>query len=682
MLPLQLRVRSSVHHGGQLRRAARPRRRAHRNRRRRCRCFGRSARLAASSVASRLLGRQRGQPHLAAHPRPRAHRHRRRCRCSSRSLCRAASSVATPLLVAVGSFFVLLILGDVLLASPPTLSRRRRSSRRAASLPEAPDSCIVLRSPSAACIDITIAGAAVETAAALGVPLPLQQPLRSLHRCRGHLHRAVHPQRRASAIIAAAVKRAASRCLALPLRLPLRSLGRGDGQLHRAAHPQPRAYRNRRHRCRRRPFFVSRGLFNCLSAPRLATVDSFIVLPILSGVLLALAAAAVEAPAALRVALPLHPSILVRLVTVGSCIALLIIDGVLITIAAARRFPCHTASSAASLLPGSSRWAVAACCSGSAAGSSPSRRRRFDAPAAHRVAPPLRLPLRSLARHGGQLHRAAHPRWRAHRHRHRCCRYRGRSAGLAASSAASPLRGSSDTVGSCIVLLALGDVLLAIGAAAVETAAAVRAVLPLRLSLRPLALVAVGGCSVLLTLRGVLIAIAAAAVDTAAALRVALPLQLPLRSLARHGLQPPLSWLRPLLVSCCLFSRRPFFVSSRRAVATCCSSSAACSSPSTMTLSRRRPLFVSRCLLGCLSAPWVVAVVNCIMRLALSGLHIAIAVAAVEAPATPRSRCLFGCLSAPWVVALPLLPSSRHGGRLLAAAHLQRRACRLFGLSR
>ena len=104
-----------------------------------------------------------------------------------------------------------------------------------------------------------------------------------------------------------------------------------------------------------------------------------------------------------------------------------------------------------------------------------------------------------------------------------------------------------------------------------------------------------------------------------------------------------------------------------------------------MTLSRRRPLFVSRCLLGCLSAPWVVAVGNCIMRLALSGLLellIAIAVAAVEAPAAPRSRCLFGCLSAPWVVALPLLPSSRHGGRLLAAAHLQRRACRLFGLSR
>ena len=95
---------------------------------------------------------------------------------------------------------------------------------------------------------------------------------------------------------------------------------------------------------------------------------------------------------------------------------------------------------------------------------------------------------------------------------------------LAASSAASPLRGSSDTVGSCIVLLALGDVLLAIGAAAVETAAAVRAVLPLRLFLRPFALVAVGSCSVLLTLRGVLIAITAAAVDTAADPRVALPL--------------------------------------------------------------------------------------------------------------------------------------------------------------
>ena len=231
-------------------------------------------------------------------------------------------------------------------------------------------------------------------------------------------------------------------------------------------------------------FFVSRGLFSCLSAPRLATVDGCIVLLILSGVLLAIAAAAVEAPATLRVALPLQPSILVRLVTVGSCIALLIIDGVLITIAAARRFLCHTASSAASLLPGSSRWAVAACCSGPAAGSSPSRRRRFDAPAAHRR--PLRLPLRSLARHGGQLHRAAHPRWRAHRHRRRRCRYPGRSACLAASSAASPLRGSSDTVGSCIVLLALGDVLLAIGAAAVETAAAVRAVLPLRLFLRPL----------------------------------------------------------------------------------------------------------------------------------------------------------------------------------------------------
>ena len=440
MLPLQLRVRSSVHHGGQLRRAARPQRRAHRNRRRRCRCFGRSARLAASSVASRLLGRQRGQPHLAAHPRPRAHRHRRRCRCSSRSLCRAASSVATPLLVTVGSFFVLLILGDVLLASPPTLSRRRRSSRRAASLPEAPDSCIVLRSPSAACIDIIIAAAAVETADALCVPLPLQLPLRSLHRYRGHLHRAAHPRRRASAIIAAAVKRAASRCLALPLRLPLRFLGRGDGQLHRAAHPQRRAYRNRRHRCRRRPFFVSRGLFSCLSASRLATVDGCIVLLILSGVLLAIAAAAVEAPATLRVALPLQPSILVRLVTVGSCIALLIIDGVLITIAAARRFLCHTASSAASLLPGSSRWAVAACCSGSAAGSSPPRR------------PSMLRPLIVSRRLFGYLHAP----WLV-------------------------------MVGSCIALPTLGGVLIAIATAAVDTAAALRVSLPPQPPLRSVA---------------------------------------------------------------------------------------------------------------------------------------------------------------------------------------------------
>ena len=62
----------------------------------------------------------------------------------------------------------------------------------------------------------------------------------------------------------------------------------------------------------------------------------------------------------------------------------------------------------------------------------------------------------------------------------------------------------------------------------------------------------------------------------------------------------------------------------------------ACSSPSLLLLSRRQPLCVPRCLIGCLSAPWLVAVGCGIVLLALSGVLNAIAAAVVDAPAAVR----------------------------------------------
>ena len=140
----------------------------------------------------------------------------------------------------------------------------------------------------------------------------------------------------------------------------------------------------------------------------------------LIGLLRVNAAAAAEMAAAVRVGCLLGCLFAPWLVAVGSCILLLNRSGLLIAIASAA----------------------------------------VKAPAALRVALRLQLPLRSSARHGGQLHPAAQAQRRAQRHHRRRCRCSGRSCVSCClfSRLHAPWR---VTVGSCTVLLALSGVLLA-----------------------------------------------------------------------------------------------------------------------------------------------------------------------------------------------------------------------------
>jgi len=221
-----------------------------------------------------------------------------------------------------------------------------------------------------------------------------------------------------------------------------------------------------------------------------------------------------------------------------------------------------------------------------------------------------------LARHGGQLHCAAHPQWRAPR---------------------------------------------AIAAAAVDAPAAL---LSRRLSSRLSApwLVTVGSCLVLLKLSGLLLAIAVAAVEAPAASAAC-----PLPS------APPLSMLQPLCVSRFVFSglsswrsrggqlrhaahperRGPHSIArlGGKPIVLLILGDVPLASPLPLPLSRLQLLFVPRCLSSRLSTPWLITGGSCIALLTLGGMLIAIAAATVDAPAAVSvALCVFSRLSAPWLV--------------------------------
>ena len=150
---------------------------------------------------------------------------------------------------------------------------------------------------------LAIDDAAVNTPAAFRAALPLQPPLRSLGRDSGQPHRAAHPQQQCPSPSAPPLSMLRPLCLSRCLCCGLSSACYHGGQLHRAAHPERHGPRHCGRRCRGPSSPLCRTASSVASPLRHSTRWDRAAQP---GVLIAIAAA-VDAPAALRVALRLQP---------------------------------------------------------------------------------------------------------------------------------------------------------------------------------------------------------------------------------------------------------------------------------------------------------------------------------------------------------------------------------------